>query len=131
MSPYPWRICLRHRYAIDLFHHGFYWESHEVWEDLWHRVPPASAERHVLAGLIQLAASALKVRMGHDRAATTLLKNARRNLTAALRTIQTETSSSDGLALDLPALLKATDAWAGKGQKSPAPGLPFLGASLS
>jgi Domain of unknown function (DUF309). len=52
---------------------GYYWESHEVWEPVWAALPPASAERHLLRGLIQLANAGLKRRMGREAAALRIL----------------------------------------------------------
>jgi uncharacterized protein len=48
------------RYGIDLFHAGFWWESHEQFEAAWQAAEPGSAERRLLAALIQLAAAELK-----------------------------------------------------------------------
>jgi predicted metal-dependent hydrolase len=127
VSTYAWRSCLRHRYAIDLYHYGFHWEAHEVWEELWHRVPKVSSERQSLAGLIQLTASALKLRMGHHRAAATLLKNAQRNLTSSLRAVEAESNTSECLAIALPPLIEAAEVWAMNEQETPPPTLPFLG----
>ncbi|MFN4099248.1 MAG: DUF309 domain-containing protein [Pararhodobacter sp.] len=52
---------------------GFYWEAHEFWEAVWAALPPASAERQVLRGLIQLANAGLKRRMGREVAAARIL----------------------------------------------------------
>ena len=51
------------------FAQGYFWEAHELWEAVWMVLPPASAERHLLQGLIQLANGGLKARMGRDNAA--------------------------------------------------------------
>ncbi len=48
--------------AIDLFNHGYYWESHEEWERL-HRVSqPDSLVGKFLKGLVKLSAAGMKVR---------------------------------------------------------------------
>lgn len=52
---------------------GHYWEAHELWEPVWMALPPASAERHLLRGLIQLANAGLKGRMGRTVAASRIL----------------------------------------------------------
>jgi len=44
-----------HRLGVSLFNEGFYFETHEVWEELWMSV--ASGQRLFYQGLIQLAAS--------------------------------------------------------------------------
>lgn len=41
--------------GVDLFHRGFWWEAHEVWEGLWRRA--AGDEAELLQGLIQIAAA--------------------------------------------------------------------------
>jgi|SRR5690606_1988686 len=48
--------------AIDLFNHGYYWESHEEWERLWRVSGPDSTVGRYLKGLIKLAAAGVKVR---------------------------------------------------------------------
>lgn len=55
--------------GLEAFGRGYYWEAHELWEAVWMCLPPASAERHLLRGLIQLANARLKARMGRDGAA--------------------------------------------------------------
>lgn len=48
--------------AIDLFNHGYYWESHEEWERLWRVSGPDSLVGRFLKGLIKLSAAGVKVR---------------------------------------------------------------------
>jgi len=55
-----WARDPAHRYAIDLFHHGAWWEAHEIWEHYWKRAPEGSPERDVLQGLILVSAIWLK-----------------------------------------------------------------------
>ena len=62
--------------ASPAFHEGlrafserYYWEAHELFEAVWTYLPPASAERHLVQGLIQLANAGLKGRMERDKAA--------------------------------------------------------------
>lgn len=59
--------------AQRLFARRYYWEAHEMFEAVWMRLPPASAERVLLRGLIQLANAGLKARMGRGRAAARIL----------------------------------------------------------
>ena len=49
--------------GLTAFDRRYYWEAHELFEAVWHCLPPASAERHLLRGLIQLANAGLKARM--------------------------------------------------------------------
>lgn len=55
------------------FDAGYYWEAHELWEAVWTCLPPASADRHLLRGLIQLANAGLKRRMGRPEAVRRIL----------------------------------------------------------
>lgn len=52
------------RWGCDLFNQGYYWESHEVWEALWHKAGRSGPEADFLKGLIQLAAAGVKAREG-------------------------------------------------------------------
>ncbi|MDZ4820011.1 MAG: DUF309 domain-containing protein [Planctomycetota bacterium] len=54
----------RFRYAIDLFNHGYYWEAHEAWEELWHAAGRCGAWADLLKGYIHLAAAGVKMREG-------------------------------------------------------------------
>ena len=49
--------------AIEALSRRYYWEAHELFEAVWICLPPASAERHLLRGLVQLANAGLKARM--------------------------------------------------------------------
>ncbi len=72
------------RYAADLFNHGYYWEAHEVWEQLWVAAGRQDAHADFLKGLIKLAAAGVKCRQGqiegvrrHALRAAALLAGAR------------------------------------------------------
>jgi predicted metal-dependent hydrolase len=73
------------RFGCDLFHHGFYWEAHEQWEALWHRLPRGAPERLFVQGLIQAAAALLKRRMGREDAVARLVNLAAAKIRAAAR----------------------------------------------
>lgn len=62
---------------------GFWWESHEVFEKLWHRVGPKSSEGNFFQALIQLAAAQVKHHMGNDAAGERLLRKAMDRFTSA------------------------------------------------
>lgn len=79
----PWPANRRYLYAHDLFAHRFLWESHEVWEELWHAIPVERPERRLIQGLIQTAATTLKHHMGHDKARGRLAERAVVHLKAA------------------------------------------------
>lgn len=57
------------RWGADLFNHGFYWEAHEAWEELWRSYPHGGPDRDVLHGLILLAATGVKLRESKNDAA--------------------------------------------------------------
>jgi predicted metal-dependent hydrolase len=118
-----WAQSAHHRYAIDLYHSRYYWEAHEVWEELWHELPRLSPERFTLRALIQLSASALKCSMSNQRAALTLLKNATRNLEAA--SSHWLVRGTPVAAIDLIALTLAIGEWESRGLEGQAPSLPF------
>lgn len=62
LNPERWAENRNFLLAIDLFNHGFYWESHEEWERLWRACPPESTVSRFLKGLVKLAAAGVKVR---------------------------------------------------------------------
>jgi hypothetical protein len=71
--------------GFTLFEAGYFWEAHEVWEAVWLRLPPASRERHLMQGLIQLANVGLKRRMGRVASASRILTRADSALAEAHR----------------------------------------------
>ncbi len=54
---------------MDLFNHGYYWEAHEAWEQLWRAAERGTPEHDLLHGLILLAATGVKLREMKDEAA--------------------------------------------------------------
>jgi len=59
-----WRECAEYLFGIDLFNHGFYWEAHETWEQVWIACGRSGREADFLKGLIKLAAAGVKFREG-------------------------------------------------------------------
>ncbi|MCB9883670.1 MAG: DUF309 domain-containing protein [Planctomycetes bacterium] len=53
--------------GVDLFNHGFFWESHEAWEGLWRAQGRGDRRRLFLQGLIQTAAAHLQWLLGSTR----------------------------------------------------------------
>lgn len=84
-APHPenWRAAEGYLFGVDLYNHGYLWEAHEAWEELWH---PAKRSDPVLAaflqGLIQCSASSLKARMREPRGHLKLAELALSKLTA-------------------------------------------------
>jgi len=67
LQPENWQASTEYRYGADLFNHGYYWESHEAWESLWHAVGRKGPVADLLKGLIKLAAAGVKAREGNPR----------------------------------------------------------------
>ncbi|WP_210387829.1 DUF309 domain-containing protein [Mesorhizobium sp. L-8-10] len=61
------------RGGLEFYETGYYWEAHELWEAVWMCLPQASAERHLLRGIIQLANAGLKRAMDRPAAAERIL----------------------------------------------------------
>jgi len=59
-----WRDCQLYLWAIDLFQAGYYWESHEAWEGIWHAAGRQGELADLMKGLIKLAAAGVKAREG-------------------------------------------------------------------
>lgn len=63
-------------YAIDLFNHGFYWESHVYWEALWNAAGRKGETADFLKGLIKIAAALVKKELNSHSAFEGHLKRA-------------------------------------------------------
>jgi hypothetical protein len=62
-------------YGIDLYNYAYWWESHEVFEGLWHAVGHDTEQGNFFQALIQLAAANLKQFLGNGQAAQTLVRS--------------------------------------------------------
>lgn len=81
--PEEWRDLEDWLWAIDLFNHGFWWESHEALEGLWHAAGRTTPPARFVQSLVHLAAACLNHRRGHTRAARRQAARAVRGLRAA------------------------------------------------
>lgn len=63
-DPNGWHDCREFLFGIDLFNHGFYWESHEQWEAVWLSVGRRGFVADFLKGLIKLSAAGVKLKEG-------------------------------------------------------------------
>jgi uncharacterized protein len=61
------------QYGIRLLNEGYYWESHEVLEEVWRRALPNSRERFLVQSVIHLANGGLKRRLGRTNAVARLV----------------------------------------------------------
>lgn len=95
-----WRHCEPYLYGCDLYNHGYWWEAHEAWEYLWHEAEPKreAAVRHLLKGMIQSAACALKLEQGKRAGVERLTQR----VTAYLDAAGQSASSDVLLGLPLP-----------------------------
>lgn len=64
LPPDRWRENEAYLFAVDLYNHGFWWESHELWEALW--LQADGAEAQFLQGLIQVAAANIQRDLGRE-----------------------------------------------------------------
>lgn len=77
-------------YSLRLLENGYYWEAHEVLEEVWRNAAPNSRERYLVQGLIHIANAALKVQMRRPEAAGRLAELALDCIREAFRTHETD-----------------------------------------
>ena len=75
LPPDQWPQCDDYLYGVDLYNYAYWWESHEVFERLWHEAGRHTEQGNFFQALIQLAAANLKVFMGSHRAARNLQRS--------------------------------------------------------
>ncbi len=97
-----WRDCEPYHYGIDLFNSGYWWESHEALEALWHAAGIGTPAAHVLQAIIQCAAAHLKTFTDRPVGAKRLLEHAHKHVTWG---------HERHLGLDLQAMLDDTGAY--------------------
>ena len=101
-----WRNCHSLLWGIDLFNHGFYWEAHESWEQLWLAFGRQGALADLVKGLIKLAAACVKAREGRSGGVASHSARAIELITSFRETQNTDT----GLGLDLAQVLQLAEA---------------------
>lgn len=82
-----WRDCEPWRFTVDLFNHGYYWESHEYLEAIWHGAGHDTAIGVFAQALVQAAAALLKRSMGEVESAARLASAASAKLRAGAREV--------------------------------------------
>jgi predicted metal-dependent hydrolase len=80
IPPDRWKENKLYLFGIDLYHQGYLWESHELWESLWHLVKKEDPEGQFLQGLIQNSAAQLKLQIKEISGAARLSREAWRRL---------------------------------------------------
>ena len=84
----PWHTQEIWLHALDLFDSRYYWEAHEVLEQMWHGCTgERTGQRCLLQGLIQAAAFRLKVHQRMERPAKKLLNASLTKLRTAENTL--------------------------------------------
>ncbi len=73
-STATWQNCQPYLYGIDLFNHGYYWEAHAAFEQVWLAVGRETVSGLFFQGLIQIAAGYLKLAAGEPDNAKTLVE---------------------------------------------------------
>jgi predicted metal-dependent hydrolase len=76
-----WRAVFQR--GVELFNAGYYWEAHEVWEELWHVEERRGATGEALKGLIKLAAAGVKAREGRENGVRTHCRRAAESFASA------------------------------------------------
>lgn len=88
--------------GLDLVETGYWWEAHEVLEQVWMNAPANAPEKTLVQSVIQIANGALKIRMDRPHAAI--------RLAAIARELIESTPGDDGLmGLSRQRLLRATE----------------------
>jgi uncharacterized protein len=67
LDPDHWETNKAYLFGLDLFNAGYFWESHEQWESLWHAAGRSGMVADFLKGLIKLAAAGVKHLEGNPR----------------------------------------------------------------
>jgi uncharacterized protein len=78
-----WRDCEGYLFALDLFSQGYFWECHEVLEDLWHSVDNDSPVHHYLQAFIQCTVTHWQASSGRISAARNILRRIPRHVDRA------------------------------------------------
>jgi uncharacterized protein len=98
-DPARWAIDERYLFGIDLFNYGYYWEAHEIWEDLWNADGRIGLPSDFFKALIKLAAAGVKVREGVARGAQAHASGAAALFEAVRKSVGEENDRYMGLSL--------------------------------
>ena len=82
-EPEEWRELDEWLWAVDLFNGGYWWESHEALEGLWHAAGRTTPAARFVQALVHLSAACLNRRRGHVDAARRQAARAVRGLRVA------------------------------------------------
>ena len=62
-TPDQWNMLEAYLRGVDLFNRFYFWEAHEAWEPLWTSYPGEAEPARFIQGLINIAASLLKLHL--------------------------------------------------------------------
>jgi len=111
-----WALCEAYLRGVALFNAGYYWETHESWEALWHAHGRRGPTADLLKGLIKLAAAGVKVRQRQRHGVVTHAERA-----AAQFAIARDQGGRNQLGLDLDYWVATAQAIAAAPPDDPAP----------
>jgi hypothetical protein len=104
-----WREIDEWLWAVDLFNAGYWWESHEALESLWHAAGRTTAPARFVQSLVHLSAACLNRRRGHPEAARRQAARAVRGLRTARDAPSLTAPGSSGsvvMGIDLDCLIQ-------------------------
>jgi len=87
VAPADWASSCQYLYAADLYNHGYWWEAHEAWEELWQQAEKAATQGRFLQGLIQVSACHLKLHISRREGVKRLLDSSMGYLDGVCREI--------------------------------------------
>jgi hypothetical protein len=93
------------RYALDLYNHGYFWESHVYFEALWNAHRRSGAVAEFLKGMIKLGALGVKLRVGAEAEVARGHRNRAKELFQGVRDVAGPTF----LGFDLGGILRELD----------------------
>ena len=66
-GPNEWSRNPQYLYGVDLYNHGYWWESHEAWESLWKKPQANFLIKKFLQGLIKISSAFIKWHLHQQR----------------------------------------------------------------
>lgn len=104
-DPAEWRNLEQWLWAIDLFNAGYWWESHEAFEGLWHAAGRTTPPARFVQALVHLSAACLNRRRGHVEAARRQAARAVRGLRMARDGMRRSRSDPAAMGIDVEQLI--------------------------
>lgn len=102
------------RYSLDLYNHGYFWESHVYFEALWNAHERKGDVADFLKGMIKLGAAGVKFNLGQSVAAHGHLSRARELFQGLL-----EKRGTHYLGFSIERILASLDSALSEGVKCP------------